>query len=705
MRTEISVSILFCGILFLAQEHAYGSDFGNLGLIKVPTARMPADGELRATLSRDQVVDIYNISYQATPWLETTFRYSIFNPRDFEYSKDGLRDRSYEAKARVHQETNRSPELAIGVRDLFGTGVWEGEYLVASKLIGQLDFTVGLGWGRLASRNAFDNPLRAIDSGFAMRPSRRSSGGRLGGKARGKSYFRGEAAPFGGVRFKLQNTPLHLIAEYNSDDYDREVALNTLNKSSPWNFGIEWRPNNSLVIATSWQHGSAVGLRFSSSLDTKSMPERKSERTFFSSMESRAKSRAPESLNLDEWYDRLLYDAERSGLRLNRASTNDKVDRVILEIENSEYAITADAIHKALALSEIHLPYRFQTIELSLKEENRTAPTIQYRRQLTRSKNSDSRRSRSTSLRSSKNLIEILPPKDISLPGKQTAYQYPFFSFGADLATRMQLMDPNAPLTKQLYAKFSARVSISPALNLWTVYGQNIYNDFTTERTSDSLIQKVRSDVNKYLTSGESGFDQIFLEYKGSLGGALHFRSYAGLLESMYAGIGTEILYERFGSRWAVGATINGVKQRAFEKNLRLLDYQTVTSFLSLYYASPFYNFDFAIHGGRYLARDKGMTFEARRTFDNGFSLGGFFTRTNVPAELFGEGSFDKGLYFRIPFNGLFPGNTKNAYAAIIRPLERDGGRRLEDFSGSLWFSRRNVRYDSLAGNKSRMIP
>ena len=76
-----------------------------------------------------------------------------------------------------------------------------------------------------------------------------------------------------------------------------------------------------------------------------------------------------------------------------------------------------------------------------------------------------------------------------------------------------------------------------------------------------------------------------------------------------------------------------------------------------------------------------------------------------MAAELFGEGSFDKGLYFRIPFNGLFPGNTKNAYAAIIRPLERDGGRRLEDFSGSLWFSRRNVRYDSLAGNKSRMIP
>ena len=73
--------------------------------------------------------------------------------------------------------------------------------------------------------------------------------------------------------------------------------------------------------------------------------------------------------------------------------------------------------------------------------------------------------------------------------------------------------------------------------------------------------------------------------------------------------------------------------------------------------------------------------FEARRTFDNGFSIGGFFTvqmfRRNYLVR-----KFDKGLYFKIPFNGLLPGNSKSAYAFIMRPLERDGGRRLEDFSG-----------------------
>merc|ERR1712185_897466 len=109
-----------------------------------------------------------------------------------------------------------------------------------------------------------------------------------------------------------------------------------------------------------------------------------------------------------------------------------------------------------------------------------------------------------------------------------------------------------------------------------------------------------------------------------------------------------------------------------------------MTGHLNLYYAMPIYDIDLALHVGRYLAGDRGYTFEARRTFSNGFSLGGFFTRTNVSAEDFGEGSFDKGLYFRIPFNGLLPGNTRAAYSTILRPLERDGGRRLENFGGNI---------------------
>ena len=144
MRPAIQLLILLSSsLLVVLSPKLLASDFGTVGLIKVPTARMAEDGILRATISREDVADIYNISYQATPWLEATFRYSIFNPRNFSYSWDGLRDRSYEAKARVFRERAWLPEVAVGVRDILGTGVWEGEYAVASKDLGNFDSKFG----------------------------------------------------------------------------------------------------------------------------------------------------------------------------------------------------------------------------------------------------------------------------------------------------------------------------------------------------------------------------------------------------------------------------------------------------------------------------------------------------------------------------------------------------------------------------------
>ena len=124
------------------------------------------------------------------------------------------------------------------------------------------------------------------------------------------------------------------------------------------------------------------------------------------------------------------------------------------------------------------------------------------------------------------------------------------------------------------------------------------------------------------------------------------------------------------------------------------LDYKVLTGHASAYWASPFASYDAAVHVGRYLARDIGATFEVRRTFTNGWMVGGFFTLTDVPFEEFGEGSFDKGLFFRIPFNSLLPGNTRGAYQTIIRTIQRDGGARLEGIGDTLWWEGRGHRPD-----------
>ena len=103
--------------LAMANLGVIASDFGNLGIIKAPSARFSPDATLSATISFDEVADIYNISYQATPWLEATFRYSIFDPRsERAVARDVNRDRSYEVKARLLRETPAFPQVAVGDR-------------------------------------------------------------------------------------------------------------------------------------------------------------------------------------------------------------------------------------------------------------------------------------------------------------------------------------------------------------------------------------------------------------------------------------------------------------------------------------------------------------------------------------------------------------------------------------------------------------
>ena len=710
MHSPVFSKLVRPGCLWLAcliVSPAHSSDFGNLGLIKTPSARLSPDSTLSATLSFDEVADIYNVSYQATPWLEATFRYSIFNPRDLDRSRDNNRDRSYGVKVRLIEEGFRVPQVAVGVRDLLGTGVWEGEYIVASKAHGSFDASLGMGWGRLGSKGGVSNPLGIFGNGFDRRPTG-NTGGEFGGESRGASFFRGDVGFFGGFSYQIPQKPIKLLVEYSSDVYAREVGLRTLDGPSPWNFGVQWAPVANVAVTASWVRGDSLGINFSSKINTKANPPKKPGARFYSSAEPRALSKAPENLDLSSWYNRLLYDVERSGLRLHSATLRPGSRTAQLELSNDSYALTGDAVQRALLLAEIHLPARVSSLDVLLRENGYIAPTLEYRlKRITadsRQRNGRGVRSRSVAEEGSSR-IHVLEGRTIAETTNATDYGYPKLNFGADLATRVQLMDPDAPLRGQVYAKLSARASLADNLDVWAIYAQDIYNDFSTDRVSNSRIQRVRSDVNRYLTEGQSGIDQLYVEYHKSATPSLHYRAYAGILEAMYGGAGVEVLYAPFKSRIAVGATVNVLRQRGFEKNFEFLDYKTVTGYLSLFYATPFYNVDAAVHAGRYLGKDRGYTFEARRTFDSGFSLGGFFTRTNVSAEDFGEGSFDKGLFFRIPFNGLLPGNSRSSYTTILRPLERDGGRRLEDFSGSIWFNQRATRYDSLDRQKKRMVP
>jgi hypothetical protein len=175
----------------------------------------------------------------------------------------------------------------------------------------------------------------------------------------------------------------------------------------------------------------------------------------------------------------------------------------------------------------------------------------------------------------------------------------------------------------------------------------------------------------------------------------------------MFAGISGEVLWKPVDSRLALGAEVNYVRQREFDQGLGLRSVDTRgipipewNGHVSAYYDVPG-GFDVELHAGRYLAGDWGATLRVARTFSNGWKVGAFATKTDVSAATFGEGSFDKGLFFEVPLAWLLGQPTQQSASQTIRPIQRDGGQRL-DVEGRLYETIRDAHRPEVAESWGR---
>ena len=145
----------------------------------------------------------------------------------------------------------------------------------------------------------------------------------------------------------------------------------------------------------------------------------------------------------------------------------------------------------------------------------------------------------------------------------------------------------------------------------------------------------------------------------------------AGILEEMFSGYGFEYLWFDSDKNYSLGFEVFNAKKRDYELKFGTLDYENVTAHVNLYYRNyTFIPFDAKLSYGQYLAGDVGSSIELSRTFKTGIRFGVFASSTNVTSQQFGEGSFDKGIFFNIPIFG-----DKINYS--WRPLTKDPAQKL----------------------------
>ena len=226
-------------------------------------------------------------------------------------------------------------------------------------------------------------------------------------------------------------------------------------------------------------------------------------------------------------------------------------------------------------------------------------------------------------------------------------------------------------ITNTTEVQFSRNLLLSSELEY------SIYNDIQdTVSGPGSKMQHVRTDLVQYLKEDDLYISRLQLDYIWSPYKDIYTKISGGIFETMYAGIGFEGIYKPFKSNYAIGAEFFSVRQRAFNQKFQFRDYKTTTGHINLTYQF-FKGIELNLSYGRYLAKDDGFTFDLSRNTSSGFKSGIYFTRTDVPAEIFGEGSFDKGFYFQIPLD-LFSNKYSGNYSTFkLSPLTRDGGAKL----------------------------
>ncbi len=658
------------------------SDFGGTGLLQMPTARMARSGEFNLNYRDNEEYRRYSVSLQLFDWLETTVRYTDIRTRAYSnntnFSGDqSYKDKAFDLKARLWQESAWLPDVSFGLRDIAGTGLFDSEYLVASKRMGPFDFTLGIGWGNMAESGNIKNPACEFKTSFCTRTSNQQTGQFEVG-----NFFHGPAALFGGIEYQTPWNPLRFKLEYDGNDYSNEASetLHFIKKSdgkikqdSPFNIGMVYRVSDYFDTTLSWQRGNTLMWGFSLHTNFNDLRQ--------THPEDVPPVYAPvQSVNGTNWQQVARELDEKAGY--SDADIYADAHQVTIVADQDKYRDKNEATQRAATVLANHVPESVGEYHIVRRNERLPIESTAVDTKAFRDVQSAS--------------IPLGQPEPVShraeplsdINGQPVLRSEPSrLTYGVEPTLTQSVGGAESFYMYQVALKGSADYRLS---DHWSVGGAaslnliNNYDRFNYKAPpKDSSLPRVRTWIREYVTSSDLLLTNLQLTRMDNPATDWYTQVYGGYLEMMYAGVGSEVLYRPFGERWALGLDVNYVKQRDWNDIMRTADYDVVTGHLTAYWEMPYVDGSFAkISVGRYLAGDYGVTVDLSRRFDSGITAGVFATKTDVSSKDYGEGSFTKGFYISIPFDLMFTEPTVKRGAVGWVPLTRDGGQMLQRRNG-----------------------
>ncbi|MCA0935158.1 YjbH domain-containing protein [Vibrio alginolyticus] len=671
-------------------------DFGGVGLMQMPTGRMAPEGEFNVAVNFSNEYQFYNVTLQVMPWLETTLRYTLVN--DLFYSSDPsfsgdtkYTDKGIDFKVRLLEESQYFPELSVGVRDFAGTGLFDAEFIAATKRysnpsLGTFDFTLGMGWGYLGTRDNITNLACKVSDKYCERQSDFKSSG---GSVDFERWFKGPAALFSGVEYQTLYSPLRFKLEYDSNNYSEDFPVRRggidMTPHTPWNFGVLYRLSHMADLRLSYERGDTLVAGLSLNTNFNDMP------SFWRDTPTpEVEDNQPAELSDVEW-KRVTEDLHKIAGYQN-TQIYAQSDKVSIVGEQKKYRDRNEAHEKAAAVLYNQVPDSVDTF--TINERNRGLITDQT--VISKDKYRDYAQVNYINPQ-----IEDATSTSSQKPQGEATYDG-FKRFDWGFAPKLAQTLGNA----EDFYLFSVGLSGSASYWLtdqleiagslyWDWY--NNYDKFNYVTPPDATsIPRVRTMFRAYQNEHAVAMSNLQLTWFQDYSDTMDQQFYAGYLESMFAGVGTEFLYRPKGSNWAIGADVNLIIQRDPQSYFGVYDekwqnvpeygrpFQVIdkgfTGFVSGYYFPQWEflsNTMLELNVGQFLAGDKGAQFSFSKQFKSGVIAGAFASISDLSADEFGEGSFTKGFYISIPYDIMTVKPSNNRANFSWQPLTRDGGQRL----------------------------
>ena len=633
---------------------------GETGYINMPNGRIEPDGTFRMGDSFAKPYSSLWSSITFLPRVELYARYVRImgipgfanNPGYGDY-----KDKVASGKLLLLEEDRITPSVAFGINDLQGTKIFASRYLAASKQIGALDVTLGIGEGRING-------------------------------------------VFAGARYApVMWNGLALVAEYDANEYQQDLSSTQT--------GVDQRKKG-IGLALEYRRG-WLGSQLSYRADKPginiyvAIPLGKKE--FVPKIdEPPADTEIVARPTFEQWSADPKYRQEMTGRLLKQDFKNIQVDvsGQVAEatLNNTRISLPSRAVGRAARsillcspdeVREIKINYAVRDMPIATYtftdtyqlqsyfngqiSRKQLAPTVEIgyaepRQRAGKAATQDDKSGEyaSTHLDSNEGDIVSYRSENAKLDKIRVAPGVGFY-----------FNDPSGALRYETFVNATYGKQISDGLFFNTAGQLTLWQNVSgVQEPSNSLLPHVRSDVAEYKKNGDLTLIQAVLNKFYHPWQRVYARASAGLYEEMFGGAGGQVLYFPEQAPWAFDVSVDALRQRAPEGILLFRSYSTVTALAALHYRLPIDGLTATVRAGRFLAKDNGARFELKRRFRPGFEVGAWYSLTNgndittpgSPAQPY----HDKGVFMSIPLGLMLTRDTQATPRIAISPWTRDVG-------------------------------